>query len=357
MPNQVSPKTPLSIAAVQVKPKVSVSENHSHLGASQPQSARLKAKLIYNFRNLLTRPSYFAIFFLARFALVRQLHNFCLRFSSNSATSSIRQTDSLFDLDSEETVKTLQQDGVCLGLNLPSEFLASLQQYLQTQNCYAGGKPELGFKIADKELLDRSFAQPFYVARYFNLSTSCPQVIELAQDPKLLAIAREYIGHQAQYTGASLFWTFPIQGVSVDTEQQMFRHFHYDIDDFAGLRFCFYLTDVASEDGSHVCIRGSHIRKRLRYLLNFFSRIQSAAELTQVYPAEQFITIAGKSGTGFAEDTFCFHKGNPPQIQPRLFLQLHFAAHNYHQEQYLDNRDPLSLKNWRENLSSLAIQK
>ncbi|MEL7008245.1 MAG: hypothetical protein AAGM29_06485, partial [Cyanobacteria bacterium J06588_4] len=76
MPNQVLPKTPPSIAAVQAKPKISVFENHSHLGVRQPQSARLKAKLIYNFRNLLTRPSYFAIFFLARFALVRHLHNF-----------------------------------------------------------------------------------------------------------------------------------------------------------------------------------------------------------------------------------------------------------------------------------------
>lgn len=350
MPNQVLQEVPV-LTVTPLKPKVSAQENDCSVADSPPKIAGFKTKLIYSFHNLLTKPKYLVIFALARFAIVRQMYTFFLKFCDSSLSPSNSQTESLFDLDVTKTVKTLQQDGVCLGLDLPSDFLADLQQYLLTQSCYAGGKTELGFKITDKELLDRNFDQPFYVARYFNLSINCPQVMQLARDPKLQAIAKQYVGKQVQYTGASLFWTFPIKGVSVDSDQQMFSHFHYDIDDFAGLRFCFYLTDVAVDDGSHVCISGSHIKKRLRYLLNFLSRIQPETELAQLYSAEQFLTIAGKSGTGFMEDTFCFHKGNPPQIKPRLFLQLHFAAHNYHQTKYLDDRDPAILVDWLETSS------
>ncbi|MEM6611287.1 MAG: hypothetical protein AAF652_03350 [Cyanobacteria bacterium P01_C01_bin.72] len=345
MPNQVLPEKPPS-KVISLGSTVSAQENDCSIADSKPKIAGVKTKLIYSFRNLLTRPKYFAIFALARFAFLRQIYTSFLGFYDSALPTSNSPAESLFDLDIAETVKTLKQDGVCLGLDLPSKFLADLQQYLLTQSCYAGGKTELGFKIADKELLDNSFDQPFYVARYFNLSTGCPQIIQLAKDPTLQAIAERYIGRPAKYTGASLFWTFPIQGVSVDSDQQMFSHFHYDIDDFAGLRFGFYLTDVAVDDGSHVCIRGSHIKKRLRYLLNFLSRIQPVTELVRLYSKEQFLTIAGKSGTGFMEDTFCFHKGNPPQIKPRLFLQLHFAAHNYHQTRYLDDRDPATLTDW-----------
>ncbi|MEM7593610.1 MAG: phytanoyl-CoA dioxygenase family protein, partial [Cyanobacteria bacterium P01_A01_bin.83] len=191
------------------------------------------------------------------------------------------------------------------------------------------------------------FPQPFYVARYFNISHDCPQIIQLVNDPKLREIATKYIGKQAKYTGSSLFWTFPVEGESSDWEQQKFRYYHYDIDDVSGMRFCFYLTDVTLDNGPHVCIKGSHVKKSLSHVLNYLSRIQPETELAKVYDPEQFLTITGKSGYGFIEDTFCFHKGAPPQNQPRLFLQLHFAIHNYNQEQsYLDVRDPKTLQSY-----------
>ncbi|MEL6496419.1 MAG: hypothetical protein AAFQ41_15050, partial [Cyanobacteria bacterium J06623_7] len=224
---------------------------------------KLKAKLIYTLGNIITRPQYFLVFVLARFHILRRIHRFCLdlkqkvSFQGDSAATLFKQ------IDPTQALATLKRDGICLGLNLPQNFLKSLQQYLATQDCYAGGRTDLGFKLTEKPQLDQHLSQPFYVARYFNLSQNCPQVRELAQDPHLLTIARGYIGQQAQYTGSSLFWTFPIEGESLDSEQQMFRYFHYDIDDFAGLRFCFYLTDVSLDDGPHICVRGSHIKKRL----------------------------------------------------------------------------------------------
>jgi len=309
-------------------------------------------KLAYTVTSMVTKPKYFLVFALARFRFVRQIYALFCQLFIRSTTVDYSNTESLFtELDTTKASNVLKQDGVFIGASLPQNFLNDLLLYLNNQDCYAGGRADMGFKIHEKSKLDQLFQQPFYVARYFNLSSGCPQIKQLANDPKLREIATNYIGKQAKYTGASLFWTFPIEGTSSDADQQKFRYFHYDIDDFAGLRFCFYLTDVTLEDGPHICIRGSHIKKSILHILNYVSRIQTEAELTKIYQSEKFATIIGKAGLGFMEDTFCFHKGNPPRNKPRLFLQLHFAANNYDGGAYLDDRDPKSLHSFTETPS------
>ena len=324
-----------------------VSLSHNISGVTKSDFAELKDKLIYIVQDIFARPKYFLVFALARFRVLRQVYGLISRAyqGSKAAISENENAASLFpNLDTTQAGNILKSDGVYSSFELPQHFLHDLLQHLEKQDCYAGGESDLGFKISQKNLMDRVFARPFYVARYYNLSTTCPQIIQLANDPKLQEIAQGYIGQQAKYTGSSLFWTFPVEGVSQDTDQQKFRYFHYDIDDFAGLRFCFYLSDVTLEDGPHICIQGSHLKKSLLHLLNYFSRIQSRQDLAKLYEPEKFLTITGDSGTGFIEDTFCFHKGEPPKSKPRLFLQLHFAANNYHQEKYSDSRDPDTLR-------------
>ena len=70
--------------------------------------------------------------------------------------------------------------------------------------------------------------------------------------------------------------------------------------------------------------------------------------MNKVYPREKFATIKGSAGSGFIEDTFCFHRGIAPKSKPRLFLQLHFAAHNYNDTEYLDDRDRDSLEYFKQ---------
>ena len=307
-------------------------------------------KLTYTAQDLVAKPKYFLVFVLARFRTGRQIYLLLSKLLPQSKVTTDYGADSLFkELDTTQATNILKQDSIFLGVSIPQNFLNDLLSYLSEQYCYAGGREDLGFKIAEKNKLDQVFQQPFYVARYFNVSSDCPQIKQLANDPKLRKIAANYIGQQAKYTGASLFWTFPIKGTSCDADQQKFRYFHYDLDDFAGLRFCFYLTDVTLEDGPHTAIRGSHLKKSILHILNYVSRIQTQEKLTRLYGSEKFLTIVGNAGFGFIEDTFCFHKGNPPINKPRLLLQLHFAAHNYnHQGAYLDYRDPKLLKSFPE---------
>ena len=306
-------------------------------------------KISYVLNIILVKPKFFVVFILARFTFIRQLYSIFNKLRSTPIE--ISSSNSLFpEVNTTEVVDLLQKDGVYLDFSLPSNIRDGILYQTRTQNCYAGGRTDMGFKISEKSEIDRVHKRPFYVARYFNISSSWSEISQLATDPKLQEIASKYIGQQAIYTGASLFWTFPIQGASEDFDQQQFKYFHYDVDDLAGLRFCFYLSEVDDESGPHLCIRGSHLKKSLLHVLNFFSRIQSEENLSKLYPREQFATIKGDSGYGFIEDTFCFHRGIAPKSKPRLFLQLHFAAHNYNDNnaEYLDYRDPDSLKYFKQ---------
>ena len=287
------------------------------------------------------------VFVLGRFNSIRKLYSLKSRFSSRP--DRVSNKASLFDrVNSDRVVDTLKQDGIYTDFSLPQSILKDLLRRVKTENCFAGGHPDMGFNISEKDEVDRVYYRPFYVARYFNISSGWSEIIQLATDPKILEIADRYIGQPAKYTGASMFWTFPISGTSYDCDQQKFSYFHYDLDDFASLRFCFYLTDVDEESGPHLCIRGSHLKKSIFHVWNFFTRIQSSEELDKFYGTEKLVTLQGKCGTGFIEDTFCFHKGIPPKTKPRLFLQLHFAANNYGKTDYLDDRCCNNLRHFKQ---------
>ena len=307
-------------------------------------------KISYTIENIFQNPRLFLVFILGRFNVIRFLYTVCCSWRLKSQKLSDRKT--LFpQVESDRIVDTLKKDGIYTDFSLPSEVLAGLVHRTKTEDCYAGGNGNVGFNISEKHEVDRIYEKPFYVARYFNISSGWSEILQLANDPKIQEIADRYIGQPAKYTGASLFWTFPIRGTSQDSDQQKFSHFHYDLDDFASLRFCFYLTDVDEENGPHLCIRGSHLKKSILDVFNFFTRIQSLEKLSEFYDPEKFVTLQGNSGTGFIEDTFCYHKGITPKSKPRLFLQLHFAANNYSDKKYLDDRDPDSLRSFRPNLT------
>jgi hypothetical protein len=304
----------------------------------------LPRKILYTFFKIVRRPKRFIVFLFARFQLIRNFYCQLLTYFSNKEKHSNIYHDSIFPyLNIENIVKVLKKDSLFLGIYLPQKILEDVLNYTNHYYCFAGGRTNLGFKISDKEKFQKAFSQPFYVARYFNVSMNCPSILRLAYDPVLQTIATKYIGSQAKYTGASLYWTFPTDSTPFDFDQQEFTKFHYDLDDFASLRFCFYLSNVTLQNGPHICIRGSHKKKSIRHVLNYFSRIQPEHKLIEFYGDENFITLLGNAGFRFIEDTFCFHKGTIPTKEPRLFLQLHFATSRYSHLQFHESRDPSTL--------------
>ena len=309
------------------------------------KTVRIKAS--YVVKNFVKSPKTFVRLVFGRFYTVRLIFSWLDRGHERQMTPP-NGSQSLFPyLDIYEVVDSLKEDGVFLGLQLPQDILQEILDYTNSNDCYAGGDPSLGFRISEKQELDRTYNQQFYLADYFNVGEQCPAISRLANDSNLRAIADLYVGKQAQHTGSSLTLTFPVEGRPYDAHRQESCNFHYDIDDYASLRFFFYLTDVTPESGPHVCVRGSHKRKSLLHVFNYLSRKQPDEEIFKFYGGDRVVPIHGKAGFGFIEDTFCFHKGTVPKAQPRLMLMLHFAINSYTNGIHSDHRDSRLLKSFR----------
>jgi hypothetical protein len=69
-------------------------------------------------------------------------------------------------------------------------------------------------------------------------------------------------------------------------------------------------------------MKRSHKRKPLRML--FGSARASQEAVYRQYGRENEITIEGPAGTGFVQDTSCFHRASPPTRGDRLMLAIRF---------------------------------
>jgi hypothetical protein len=69
-------------------------------------------------------------------------------------------------------------------------------------------------------------------------------------------------------------------------------------------------------------MKRSHKRKPLRMLLG--SASASEARVYKQFGIENEITIEGPAGTGFVQDTSCYHRATPPTHGDRLMLAVRF---------------------------------
>jgi hypothetical protein len=265
---------------------------------------------------------------LARFNVGRALIEFLSKISTKvSELSVVSESNTLFpDINVDSVVTSLKKEGLYLGINLTEEIVKEIVWFAYSQPCYGYRQPKLGFYYHQKQLAESYYNQKLALAGYFNTSSLCTAINKLQNDPKLLAIAAKYLEHKPVHQGNLLWWSFT--GDITDKERrQSFQMFHYDIDDYRFLKFFFYLTDVDEFNGPHVCIRGSHKHKKLSHLL--LPKRETDAEIFNSYGRDSLISICGQAGFGFAEDTFCFHKGTTPVNKDRLMLQVEFGTTDY----------------------------
>jgi hypothetical protein len=160
-------------------------------------------------------------------------------------------------------------------------------------------------------------------------TVDCPHVLELANSPPLLRLARGYIGCKPTISAMVLRWSFANSAVGAGLQA-----FHRDFDDWRFVKVFVYLTDVDAGSGPHVYVRGSHLTKGTVRL-----RPYSDDHIERTYGSEQVITVTGSSGFGFVADTYGIHKGAVPTKRPRLLLQIQYSllpvyAYRYNPEPY-----------------------
>jgi hypothetical protein len=294
-------------------------------------------------------PGFVVMRSVARFPLVRRIvkgtrslsHR--SRWSDFCAQQSARMNESLFQgVDPLAFVNALRQDGVSLGLQLPNAVVRELRNIAETVVCYADRDCRLGFPLSARLDAERAIGKPILVAQYFNVEEDAPAISRLRDDPFLLLVAARYLESLPTHVGTNMWWTFPVQA-SREERAKHAHMFHADVDDFAFLKFFFYLTDVEAGDGAHVCVPGSHRRPLVtRFSDRWNVRRYEDEEVETTFGANGAFEIHGPSGTGFAEDTLCIHKGMTPTRNARLLLQLQYALYDHRVQR--DHIDPERLE-------------
>jgi len=286
-------------------------------------------------------PRWFLMRKIGRFESVKALVDFCRRHVRGMPPSLLTpdHQQTLFkELDIDRSLDELERDGLCLGVNLPPDVVHDIVQFAHQTRCYGNGKPDWGFFPHEKQEAVKRFNLKFSTADYFNTSES--EVIRrVLNDPALLAIASRYLGGPPVHQGTRLRWSYGVE-LSELEKYKYSRMFHYDLDDYKAIKFFFYLTDVDMNTGPHVCVRGSHKTKRFSHRV-LRGRCSDEAVSTY-YGTDKVAVICGPAGTGFAEDTFCMHKGLATIQEDRLILILEYAWRDYGMQH--DEVDKLRLR-------------
>jgi hypothetical protein len=232
-------------------------------------------------------------------------------------------------VNAEKFVDDLNRYGCAFGLALPADVTEAVRAYAASDTAYADRDPRRGFRVDRLDEAQKALGKPILLAQYFNTEAQCPAIQRLRADPFLHYVAARYLGSAPLVHDPNLWWTFATNASEEDKARHAHR-FHSDVDDFAILKFFFYITDVAMGDGSHVLVKGSNRERPYRKFTDrLVLRRYSDEEINTFYAPERIVDIGGPAGLGFAEDTFCIHKGNSPFDKPRLLLQFQFTLFDY----------------------------
>lgn len=246
-------------------------------------------------------------------------------FTRRATVPEYQVANSIFkDINSEDIARLLKDDGLYLDIRLPEEIAGEILSYANSEICHGNNKVENSFYLVEKENWETMHGKKFTIAEYPN-PANCPYIEALISDPILLEIASKYFNREPRCIGTRLWWSFAKANDPVGCLKFAQELFHYDLTGWRSLRFFFYLTDVDMSTGPHLCIRGSHKKKKIRHQFTLLIG-RSNDEAIDYYGMENIVMINGTSGFGFAEDPFCFHKGMPPIENNRLILLVDFIA-------------------------------
>lgn len=227
---------------------------------------------------------------------------------------------SLLNNNQQDAIRDLETEGIHF---LPGYFSKEQVESVKTQ--LAGHKVHERYAPYRKNLDLNNMPEHVHVAAYATEAVlQCKELVAAANDPKLLSIAAAYLGCKPTISNISVWWSIPDDGSAQEAE-----NYHRDVDDWKFVKFFMYLTDVDDGTGPHRFVKKSHRSTH-------FSKIRRLQddEVAAKFPKEDHLSISGKAGDAFLEDTFGIHKGQPPLRGRRLLFQVEYsinpiAVYNY----------------------------
>jgi hypothetical protein len=163
-----------------------------------------------------------------------------------------------------------------------------------------------------------------YAYSLVNAHKQCEAIEQLVHDPYVVDIARRYLNREPVLISCRMWWSYPYLSPNGLPLPSANFAYHYDIDDYKFLKLFIYLIDVDMERGPHVIIAGTHKGKTLfEKLYRYLTDEQAVARY-----GDRIKVMTGVRGTGFFEDTLCYHKGENPKKR-RLMLEFEYSFHRY----------------------------
>ena len=224
--------------------------------------------------------------------------------------------------DVAKAIRDIESNSVHLGLQLRDDILQLLRKEAAAATQVEASAP---WRRVDEDLrrANTTLAAPVLIV---NCESSSLQraALGVAQDAQLVAVVTHLLGR------APRGFHLRIQDSLVAKADIAFREsrsqtvmFHYDVHALVFAYVFFYLSDVDRDSGAHEVIRGSHRGKRLRHLLG--TSRHGDEDVYAVYGRDRALLIEGAAGTGFIEDSSCFHRALPPLCNHRLVLQIRYS--------------------------------
>ena len=128
----------------------------------------------------------------------------------------------------------------------------------------------------------------------------CAQLVALANSPLVLDAVGAVLGTRPTIASFQAWWTL---GEHYGGQIHFDDAYHRDVDDLRFVKLFAYLTDTSERNGAHSFVRGSHRSAQ-------FTRRGSISDedIRASFPAQDILTMTGKAGTVFLEDTWGIHR-------------------------------------------------
>jgi Phytanoyl-CoA dioxygenase (PhyH) len=192
----------------------------------------------------------------------------------------------------------LTRDGIAFlpELDLGDAVVSSIRAQLK-------GKPVVDqYDGVSRFDMDQPIPKTFTKLSYqLNDLTACRELVALANHPRVLDAATQLLGAPPTIVSFQAWWT-----LGENHEEGRLHYddvYHRDVDDYRFVKLFAYLTDTSEKTGAHSYVKGSQRSNKLVRRGPITDE-----EVHQAFARQDIITIAGKAGTVFMEDTWGIHR-------------------------------------------------
>ena len=168
-----------------------------------------------------------------------------------------------------------------------------------------------------------------YIARLKNIGISRltstinlnqqSKLTEFITSPEVLNLARGYLNSDKISINATFFISNPLK-ITEEEKYKNAQYFHWDNDFTKFFKMYIYLNDVDENTGPHIFVPGTHKNKSIS---NKLCRLYSDENIKNNY--DSFKKFLGKAGSIFFVDGYGIHKGELPNKNFRLMMNIHFG--------------------------------